>query len=197
MQVLTLLLAAGSGRRFDPTGARDKLAQALPGGDSVAVASAKNLLAAGSTVLAVVRANDSPVAQQLRDLGCTVSECKTAAQGVSASLIHAVTEAEALFPAASGWLIALADMPYVQAATIGQLRDAIANGADIAAPVHQGRRGNPVAFSRFHLPRLLTLQGDSGARQLLQAWPVVTVAVDDAGILHDIDVAADLSASTN
>jgi molybdenum cofactor cytidylyltransferase len=83
-------------------------------------------------------------------------------------------------------------MPHVQPATISALIDAIKSGADIAAPTYMGRRGNPVAFSRKHLPDLLRLGGDEGARSLLRAFPVSEVAVDDAGIRQDIDTATDL-----
>jgi molybdenum cofactor cytidylyltransferase len=40
----------------------------------------------------------------------------------------------------------------------------IGRGARIAAPVYQGQRGNPVAFSAYHLPLLLALEGDQGAQ---------------------------------
>jgi CTP:molybdopterin cytidylyltransferase MocA len=43
------------------------------------------------------------------------------------------------------------------------------------------------------LPRLLQLGGDRGARNLLQELPVTEVSVADAGILRDIDTAADLT----
>jgi molybdenum cofactor cytidylyltransferase len=94
---------------------------------------------------------------------------------------------------AAGWVVALGDMPYVRPATIAALMEAIRHGADIAVPTLQGRRGNPVAFSPFHLPRLLELRGDQGARSLLKSFPVTEVAVEDEGILRDIDAAADLA----
>jgi molybdenum cofactor cytidylyltransferase len=93
---------------------------------------------------------------------------------------------------ADGWIIALGDMPYVEADTIAALTAALREGADIVVPIHQGKRGNPVGFSRRHLPALLRLSGDRGARDLLQALPVTNVIVDDAGILRDIDTADDL-----
>ena len=65
-------------------------------------------------------------------------------------------------------------------------------GADIAVPIYQGRRGNPVGFSRKYLPQLLALHGDQGARSLLQIFPVVEVAVDDPAIHQDIDIVADI-----
>jgi molybdenum cofactor cytidylyltransferase len=93
---------------------------------------------------------------------------------------------------ADGWLIALADMPYVQTATFHALAEALRHGVDIALPVYQGRRGNPVGFSRRHLPQLLALGGDQGARNLIKAHPVTEVMVEDSGVVRDIDTAADL-----
>jgi molybdenum cofactor cytidylyltransferase len=170
---------------------RNKLLQPLPNGETVVAAAAKNLLAVLPTVRAVVRPGADAVAAQLRALGCEVIECSSADQGMGASLVHALSQ-----PCnASGWVIALADMPHVQPATISALIDAIKSGADIAAPTYMGRRGNPVAFSRKHLPDLLRLGGDEGARSLLRAFPVSEVAVDDAGIRQDIDTATDLKFS--
>lgn len=187
-QFVGILLAAGKGLRFDPTGAQNKLMQRLDDGNTVAVAAAKNLLAALPMVLAVVRPGADAVAAQLRDIGCEVIECPTAGQGMGASLVHALSHARG----AAGWIVALADMPYVQPATSIALVGAIRRGADIAVPIYRGRRGNPVAFGRTHLPDLLRLGGDQGARSLLTAYPVVEIAVDDPGIGRDIDTAIDL-----
>lgn len=193
--VVGILLAAGRGSRFDPTGARCKLLQALPNGDPVAVASARSLMAALPRVIAVVREEDTATAGLLRSLGCEVVPCAEAASGMAASLACGVRHARD----AQGWLIALADMPYVKPATMAALAAAVAQGAqgqgaapDIAAPMHEGRRGNPVAFGRAHLPALLALQGDQGARNILKNNPVNELAVHDPGILQDIDTPSDI-----
>jgi molybdenum cofactor cytidylyltransferase len=188
-QFVGILLAAGKGSRFDPTGAKNKLLQPLPSGDIVVRAAATNLRAAVPTVVAVVRPGTNELASQLRSLGCEVTECPTAGQGMAESLVHALSVARD----AAGWVVALGDMPYVQPATITALIGAIEAGADIAVPTIQGQRGNPVAFSTRHLARLLELQGDQGARSLLKAFPVVEVPVGDIGIVRDIDAAADLA----
>lgn len=73
------------------------------------------------------------------------------------------------------------------------LAAALERGVGIAVPTWQGHRGNPVAFSRKYLPELLVLNGDQGARRLLQAFPVAEIAVDDPGIRMDIDTPADLT----
>ncbi|MGI4938236.1 MAG: nucleotidyltransferase family protein [Janthinobacterium lividum] len=183
-----ILLAAGQGRRFDPTGSQDKLLQHLPDGAIVALRSAQTLLHAIPSVLAVVRPGATVLANRLAALGCTVQVCPQADEGMGATLAFAISQCQH----ASGWVIALADMPHVRSTTIASLVAAIGAGADIAVPVCQARRGNPVAFSRKHLQALLCCHGDQGARQLLSTCPVVEVEVDDAGIGRDIDKAEDL-----
>ncbi|WP_038496548.1 nucleotidyltransferase family protein [Janthinobacterium agaricidamnosum] len=188
MSTVGILLAAGRGRRFDPSGVQNKLLQPLANGDAVVVASARNLLAALPRVVAVVRPGDDRVAQALGALGCEVRVCPDADTGMAASLTHAIDYTRG----APGWLIALGDMPHVEPATILGLSAAIGRGADIAVPVFQGKRGNPVAFSHVYLPLLLALDGDQGARNIIKSHASVEVAVDDMGILRDIDTRADL-----
>lgn len=185
-----ILLAGGRGRRFDPSGRRDKLRQALPQGEAVAVAAARNMLSVLPTVVAVVRHDNPELALQLQQAGCAVSLCAASDRGMAASLAHGLTQAWD----AAAWIIALADMPYVRTSTIEAVRDALDHGADIAVPVWNGRRGNPVGFGRLHLDALMRLQGDEGARSLLKTWPVVEVPVHDAGIARDVDTPDDLLA---
>lgn len=188
-QFVGILLAAGRGSRFDPTGEKNKLLQPLSSGDIVATAAARNLLSAVPKVVAVVRPGANELASRLRASGCEVAECPTAEQGMSQSLIHGL----AMTADAAGWIVALGDMPFVRSTTIAQLMTSIEAGADIAVPAYEGRRGNPVAFSAFHAPRLLHLQGDQGARSLLNSFPVTEVDVDDPGIFRDIDTVSDLA----
>jgi molybdenum cofactor cytidylyltransferase len=187
-QIVGILLAAGRGVRFDPSGAQNKLMQTLPDGERVAITAARTLLSTVPQVLAVVRPGADLLTTALREIGCTVVECPDADLGMGASLVFALSQTRD----ASGWLIALADMPYVKARTMHAVVDALLRDADIAVPIYQGRRGNPVGFSRKHFPGLLALGGDQGARSLLKSHAVTEIAVDDAGVLRDIDTAEDL-----
>ncbi|MES2760324.1 MAG: nucleotidyltransferase family protein [Pseudomonadota bacterium] len=189
MSPVGILLAAGRGRRFDPSGTRNKLLQTLAGGEPVVVASARAMLAVLPKVIAVVAPDDGGVAGALRALGCDVTTCPDADQGMAHSLVHALRHS---LPEAQAWLVALGDMPQVRESTIRALADAVAAGAVIAAPLCGGRRGNPVAFGAACLPELLALRGDEGARHILQRHPVTPVDVDDPGIFQDIDQPSDL-----
>jgi len=190
--VIGILLAAGRGRRFDPLGQRNKLLQPLPeaGGEPVVVASARKLLSLFDTVIAVVPPDDGGVGPLLSAAGCEVTTCPDADTGMAASLVHAIRHSLSYDPQA--WLVALGDMPHVAPSTLRLLADALKSGAGIAAPLLEGRRGNPVGFGRVHLDALLALSGDQGARRLLQTCPVTEVAVADPGIFRDIDTPADL-----
>ena len=188
-----ILLAAGRGRRFDPAGVRNKLLQPLADGEPVVVASARKLLAAVARVVAVVAPDDGGVGARLSALGCDVTVCPDADSGMAASLTHAIRHSLALTPRPQAWLVALGDRPYVDASTLNALAAALAAGAGIAAPVLDGRRGNPVGFGAVHLDALLALRGDAGARRLLSTFPVTEVAVPDPGILRDVDTPGDLT----
>lgn len=193
--IVGLLLAAGRGARFDPSGRTSKLLAPAPvgpqAGAPVAVAAARNLQAAGVAVTAVLRAADSPEQQRLHDAlracGCQVVINALADEGIGASIACGV-QATAT---ARGWLIALADMPAIAPATVRAVADAIAAGAPSAAPIHQGQRGHPVGFGADLAAELLALQGDEGARRVLAAHPPQLLAVDDAGCLLDLDRPAD------
>ncbi|AIY43611.1 CTP:molybdopterin cytidylyltransferase [Collimonas arenae] len=189
-QIVGLLLAAGRGRRFDSTGMQSKLLQKLPteGGQIVLAHAAANLAAALPICVVLRPGVPDQIAQVAK---YPWIECEAADDGMAASLAYGVQQTSD----AAGWIIALADMPYVQSATFQALASALQQGADIVVPTYQGRRGNPVGFSRFHLSRLLALRGDQGGRSLLQSFPVVELALDDPGIHQDIDTVADIRQS--
>ncbi len=185
-----ILLAAGRGRRFDPTGFHNKLLLPLGDGTPVVVASARAMLSVMGRVVAVVRPDDTRVAALLREAGCEVTVCLEAYSGMAASLVHGL---EHSLPDADGWIIALGDMPHVKTATIQALHDGLAAGAGIIVPVCQSRRGNPIGFAGAYLPDLLALTGDQGARGIVRDNPVTEVRVPDPGIFDDIDTPSDLS----
>jgi molybdenum cofactor cytidylyltransferase len=183
-----ILLAAGRGNRFDPTGQQNKLLAPLPDGTPVARAAAHRLLMSVPRVVAVVRPGAEALAQVLNDAGCDVIFSSDAERGMGASLaagVHASSDSE-------GWIVALADMPWVAPETIEAVARRLDNGASIVVPVYRGRRGHPVGFGAMHGPALAALDGDVGARALLASLQLTTIEVDDAGVLADVDTPGDL-----
>ena len=194
-RVVGVLLAAGRGVRFDPAGTRLKLLEsAMQGpdrGEPLAVAAARTLRSGVHHVVAVVAPATNEQQQRLHDLlraeGCVlaINPLPSAGQGSSIACgIKAATPAD-------GWLIALADMPAIAPSTVHALVQALQDGAVTAAPVFRGQRGHPVAFAVSLGPRLLALTGDLGARAVLSEHPPRLIAVDDAGVLYDVDTPED------
>jgi molybdenum cofactor cytidylyltransferase len=187
-----ILLAAGQGKRFDASGAKNKLLHVLPSGLSVGASGAKNLKSALPFTLAVLSAVNRKLGEELQLISCASFVYPDAHLGMAHSLVSALQHAQGI-QQADAFVIALADMPYVRIETINSVAFALEKGAGIVAPVYQGRRGNPVGFSSQYLPHLLALQGDQGARHLLREYPVTEIEVDDPGVLRDIDVPGDLN----
>ncbi len=183
---VAVLLAAGAGSRFGG----GKLLHPLEDGVAIAAHAARSLIGAGLSVTAVVRPGDFPVAELLEQEGCEVTVCPEAARGMGVSLAHGVRATKD----AGGWIVALADMPRIKPETIARVVQALAAGAEIAAPEYQGDRGHPVGFSHRFLHELQGLTGDSGARAIVQRNQarVRLIDCDDPGILLDIDRRADL-----
>jgi molybdenum cofactor cytidylyltransferase len=180
-----ILLAAGKGTRFGS----QKLLARLKDGRYVVEASATNLLAAVGRVIAVT-GRDERLMRVLDDCGCQVVVNERAAEGMGTSIGAGV----AASLTAEGWIIALGDMPFIQPTTIGKIKLALEEGAVVAVPMHQGKRGHPVGFLRQYGDALCALEGDAGAKAIIDANIVLArmVEVSDAGIFADIDVVGDL-----
>jgi molybdenum cofactor cytidylyltransferase len=188
--IVGILLAAGAGTRFGG----DKLMHPLPDGRPMAVAAASALVRALPESVAVVRPGNDALERALAAAGLTVTVCADAAEGMGASLAHGIRSTDD----AAGWVIALADMPFVKPATIAAVAQKIAAGATLCAPSVGGLRGHPVGLSAAYRSELEALHGDAGARDILRrdAARLELVAVDDSGVLRDIDARADLPSET-
>jgi len=188
-RVVGILLAAGSSRRFGS----NKLLATSVDGKPLAVVAASRLIAALPESIAVVRPGDAELSALLAAQGLRIVECADAELGMGHSLAAGI----AATSTADAWLIALADMPSIKSATITNLFAQLHAGAALVAPFHAGRRGHPVGFAAEFRAELLSLMGDTGARDLLarHAASLTRFDVDDPGILIDVDTPGDLAAN--
>jgi molybdenum cofactor cytidylyltransferase len=95
---------------------------------------------------------------------------------------------------ADATLIMLGDQPRVSSKTIDALIKAyMSSRAMVVAPVYHGRRGNPVIFDKELFPRIMRIRGDVGAKAVVEESKehLLEVAVDDEGVIVDIDTPSD------
>ena len=185
--VAGILLAAGYAKRFGSA----KLMHPLPHGEPVAKASANALLRVLPKTIVVVRPDDHALIKLFTELNVQIVTNPQANKGMGTSLAAGIKATAN----ADGWLIALADMPWVKSDTIQALLTRIEKGASIVAPEYAGRRGNPVGFSSQWFKPLQTLSADIGARDLIANHldQLELMTTEDAGVLKDIDYPNDLS----
>jgi len=181
-----VLLAAGQSKRFG----RNKLLHPLPDGTPIAVAAARHMLAAIPHCLAVVRPGQTQLTTELTQLGCRVIVNEAAKQGMGSSLACAVQASRQ----ASGWVVALADMPCIPPHIIRHVAAQITTEDVICAPQYQQQRGHPVGFGAAYAAVLCALKQDNGARKIIQRHQALLkiLCVDDRGVILDIDEEGDL-----
>lgn len=186
--IATILLAAGSGRRFGG----DKLLEDLNGKPLIRWAAEGLAAVAPDGMLVVVPPADIAIRAALKGLDLRFVPNERAAEGMGTSIAAGVAALDASVEAA---LIALADVPFgpavVLPAVVSRFRR---TGASIVAPTYRGVPGHPVLFARSVFPELLDLSGDRGARAVVErdSARVETVAVN-ADAPDDVDTREDLA----
>jgi molybdenum cofactor cytidylyltransferase len=188
-----ILLAAGSGSRFGS----DKRLHVMPNGDPVLLTTVRRYASIFDQIIVITRPGESHVERMLTEaLGRRAPPIVYAADahlGMGHSLAAGIASVEH-WPYA---FVALGDMPFVQTTTLATLRATIqANGQEaIVVPTFDGQPGHPVGFDRCYFPEIADLSGDAGARKVVTAnsTAVSYCAVDDPGVLRDIDRPEDLA----
>jgi molybdenum cofactor cytidylyltransferase len=190
-RVVGILLAAGRSTRFGGDKLLALLRSADLPGEPIGVVALRHLRAALPDVVAVVRPDDHALAAELGANGARIVRCANAGDGMGASLACGVLAT----PDARGWIVALADMPWIASTTIARVAAAVERGAPLAAAFHNGQRGHPVGFSRECYGALAALTGDEGAKQLVvaRADDLVRIDTDDRGVLRDVDTPRDIA----
>ena len=123
--------------------------------------------------------------------GVVVVRSRRWRRGIARSLRAAL---EALEPWAQVGAVAvgLADQPLVGADAYRRLAGAYRDGARLAVATYHGQRRNPVLLGRTMWPQARRLDGDEGARALMDEDDVVEVDCTDTGSAADVDTLDDL-----
>jgi molybdenum cofactor cytidylyltransferase len=180
-----LVLAAGRSTRM---GGPNKLLAEIGGRPLVRIAVEQALASKARPVIVVTGHQRERVEAALSGLDVTFVHNPDYSEGMSTSVKAGI----AAVPAdADGAIVCLGDMPQVDARLIDRLLAAFdpEKGALVVLPTMDGKRGNPVVWSRRFFPELAALGGDVGARHLIASYPeaVAEVAVAGRAALVDVD----------
>lgn len=190
-RVAAIVLAAGRSTRM---GSQNKLLARIDGRPMVTHVVDRLLSCPVDPVLVVVGHEHAAVERALRGRPVKMVDNPDYRDGLSTSVRAGMAE---LDPTVDGALVALGDMPFIGHATLGHLLAAFDPEADsIVVPVRDGRRGNPVLFSRSFFGAMASLTGDRGAKPIIDAHPdaVVEVSVEEEGVHVDVDTPEALAA---
>jgi molybdenum cofactor cytidylyltransferase len=183
--VAAVILAAGRSTRM---GGPNKLLANLGGKTLVRIVTEQALASKAKSVTVVTGHQAGEVEKALRGLNVTFVHNPDFADGLASSVKTGIAAVPAK---ADGAVVCLGDMPLISANLIDRLIEAFApdRGNLIAVPVSDGRRGNPVLWSRRFFRELMTLDGDIGARHLIarHSEAVAEVPVEGRGAFLDID----------
>ena len=186
--IVGLLLAAGGARRFK----RQKLVATYRGAPLVTHA-ARALRSATDGVIVVVGHDADTVRSALAGIDARVVENVDWEIGLASSIRRGV---EAMPIEAEALVVTVGDQPGLDPpvirAVIARWRE---TGSPIVSASYRGARGHPVLFAQSVFPELLELQGDAGARLLIERSPARVSYVEvDAVMPPDVDTIEQLAA---
>jgi molybdenum cofactor cytidylyltransferase len=190
--VAALVLAAGRSTRM---GAVNKMLAEIGGKPLVRIAAEQALASRAKPVIVVTGHEHEKVEKALGDLPVRFVHNRDYAEGLGTSLRTGIA---AVPPQADGAIICLGDMPQVDSGLINKLLAAFdpERGALVVVPSIDGKRGNPVVWSRRFFNELMSITGDVGARHLIgqYAEAVVEVPLKGEAALTDVDTPESLDA---
>jgi molybdenum cofactor cytidylyltransferase len=196
-RVGAIVLAAGQSTRYRAAGGPEvtKLVAKLAGKPIVRMAAEAVLASKACPVVVVAGHARDCVEAALAGLKVQIVFNPEFSTGLASSLRVGLS---AMPPGVAGALVLLGDMPRIEARIIDVLIESFLSheGALAAAPMIEGKRGNPILLGRGLFEAAKRLTGDEGARRLiadLGAGELVETATSDSGVTLDVDTPGDLA----
>jgi CTP:molybdopterin cytidylyltransferase MocA len=191
--VAAVVLAAGMSQRMG------RLKPLLPFGDRPMLARVVETLQSAGDIHPLIVVTGNAAAQIESALGEYSVQFTHNENFAAGGMLSSVKTGVAALPShIEAFFLVLGDQPAVKTSTLVALRQAWQQSrAAIVVPFHARRRGHPVLFHRRCVAQILALPLDATLRSVVQAHTTQTleVAVDDEGVLHDVDTPADYEAA--
>lgn len=190
--IAAVVLAAGRSTRM---GAVNKMLAEIGGKPLVRIAAEQALASRAKPVIVVTGHQHEKVEKALGDLPVRFVHNPDYAEGLGTSLRTGIA---AVPTEADGVIVCLGDMPQVDSGLINKLLAAFdpEKGALVVVPSIDGKRGNPVVWSRRFFNELMSISGDVGARHLIGQYgeALVEVPLKGEAALTDVDTPESLNA---
>lgn len=177
------VLAAGRSSRMEGP---NKLLALFGGVPLVRRTVLRTLQSRASGVSVISGHQNEEVGKAISGLDVNIANNPDYATGLSSSLRTAVLHTP---EEADGLMVVLGDMPGITTVDLDELIKAFerSGGGSIVRATHNGKRGNPVVLPRAVFPEVLRLEGDTGARHLVERSDVAAVDVE-IGAAASLDV---------
>ena len=182
-----ILLAAGQSKRMNGENKLTKEIQGIP----LIKHSVKNILTSSIDELIVILGYQKEIIEKIIDknerikLAFNVNYENGMASSIKTGLNNLSEKTEAFF-------ICLGDMPMVNSYIYNQLIQS-KNNKEIIVPTYKGQQGNPILFSKFIKEKIMTIQGDVGAKKILELNKnkILNVEVGNQSIRKDFNTKDD------
>ena len=181
--ISAILLAAGQSKRM---GGENKLTTEIEGIPLIK-RSVKNIIASAVDELIIVLGYQKEIIEKLIDKNEKIKVVfnrdfeSGIASSIKTGLGHLSEKTESFF-------ICLGDMPLVNHDIYNQMIRS-KNNKEIIVPTYKGQQGNPVLFSNSMKDKIMNIQGDIGAKKILELNKdkIISVQIDDQNITKDFN----------
>ena len=181
--ISAILLAAGQSKRMDGENKLTKKIRGIP----LIKHSVKNILASSVDELIVVLGYQKEIIEKLIDKNDKIKFVfnnnfeSGMASSIKIGLNNLSEKTEAFF-------ICLGDMPMINQDVYNQLIRS-RNNKEIIVPTYKGQQGNPILFSKSMKSIIISIEGDIGAKKILEQNKdkILKVKIDDINITKDFN----------
>jgi molybdenum cofactor cytidylyltransferase len=148
----------------------------------------------GRPVVVVLGANVDLIAQELNGLAIDIAVNRDWNTGMSSSIRCGLKKLLALDSQIQSVILFLADQPNVSGTELRRLTTAnVQTGRGLVAASYSGHIGTPALFSRFYFDELLQIEGQGGAKSLLQRYAPRVLPIDFPEAACDLDTPEDFA----
>jgi molybdenum cofactor cytidylyltransferase len=146
-------------------------------------------------VIVVTGAQQEKVNEQLAGLNVLMCNNKNYEEGIASSIHAGLIAMQERFSQINGMIFIVCDQPHISPSLLTQLIEVSElQNRGIAASAYGGTVGTPVLFQKKYFSSLLQLEGDQGAKKIIQNNMDDVATIDFPEGVMDIDTIEDYEA---